>query len=108
MPIYISRGKFTTDAVKGMLAHPENREDAVATLFRLLLSLLCCLLRSLLAHECTTTSRCAAEAARYEAMDLAYRGMAIVARTAMIAIAIVSSTSVKAFRSRDERDRLRV
>jgi len=29
MPIYISRGKFTTDAVKGMLAKPENREEAV-------------------------------------------------------------------------------
>lgn len=34
MPIYISRGKFTTDAVKGMLANPENREEAVATLFK--------------------------------------------------------------------------
>ena len=34
MPIYISRGKFTTDAVNGMLAKPENREEAVATLFK--------------------------------------------------------------------------
>jgi len=34
MPIYISRGKFTADAVKGMLAKPENREDAVANLFK--------------------------------------------------------------------------
>jgi uncharacterized protein with GYD domain len=34
MPIYISRGKFTTDAVKGMMAKPENREDAVADLCR--------------------------------------------------------------------------
>jgi uncharacterized protein with GYD domain len=34
MPIYISRGKFTTDAVKGMLAKPENREEAVANLFK--------------------------------------------------------------------------
>lgn len=34
MPIYISRGKFTTDAVKGMLTKPENREDAVSTLFK--------------------------------------------------------------------------
>src|SRR3990172_94824 len=34
MPIYISRGKFTTDAVKGMLAKPENREEAVAALFK--------------------------------------------------------------------------
>ena len=25
MPIYISRGRFTSDAVKGMLAKPENR-----------------------------------------------------------------------------------
>ena len=33
MPIYISRGRFTSDAVKGMLAKPENREDAVAKLF---------------------------------------------------------------------------
>jgi hypothetical protein len=34
MPIYISRGRFTVDAVKGMLAHPENREQAVAKLSR--------------------------------------------------------------------------
>jgi uncharacterized protein with GYD domain len=34
MSIYISRGRFTSDAVKGMLAKPENREDAVAKLFR--------------------------------------------------------------------------
>jgi len=34
MPIYISRGKFTTDAVKGMLAKPENREEAVNNLFK--------------------------------------------------------------------------
>jgi uncharacterized protein with GYD domain len=26
MPIFISRGRFTSDAVKGMLAKPENRE----------------------------------------------------------------------------------
>jgi uncharacterized protein with GYD domain len=34
MPIYISRGRFTTAAVKGMLAKPENREQAVAKLFK--------------------------------------------------------------------------
>jgi uncharacterized protein with GYD domain len=34
MPIYISRGRFTLDAIKGMVAKPENREDAVATLFK--------------------------------------------------------------------------
>jgi uncharacterized protein with GYD domain len=34
MPIYISRGRFTSDAVKGMLAKPENREEAVAKLFK--------------------------------------------------------------------------
>jgi uncharacterized protein with GYD domain len=34
MPIYISRGRFTSDAVKGMLANPENREEAVARLFK--------------------------------------------------------------------------
>jgi uncharacterized protein with GYD domain len=34
MPIYISRGRFTADAVKGMLAKPENREEAVAKLFK--------------------------------------------------------------------------
>jgi len=33
MPIYISRGRFTSGAVKGMLAKPENREEAVAKLF---------------------------------------------------------------------------
>jgi uncharacterized protein with GYD domain len=34
MPIYISRGRFTADAVKGMLAKPENRQEAVAQLFK--------------------------------------------------------------------------
>jgi uncharacterized protein with GYD domain len=34
MPIYISRGRFTSDAIKGMLAKPENREEAVANLFK--------------------------------------------------------------------------
>src|SRR6267142_2221951 len=34
LPIYISRGKFSTDAVKGMLAKPENREEAVGNLFK--------------------------------------------------------------------------
>jgi uncharacterized protein with GYD domain len=34
MPIYISRGRFTSDAVKGLLANPENREEAVAKLFK--------------------------------------------------------------------------
>jgi uncharacterized protein with GYD domain len=33
MPIYISRGCFTSDAVKGMVAKPENREEAVSKLF---------------------------------------------------------------------------
>jgi hypothetical protein len=30
MPIYISRGRFSSDAVKGMVAKPENREEAVS------------------------------------------------------------------------------
>ncbi|MGO8920895.1 MAG: GYD domain-containing protein [Stellaceae bacterium] len=34
MPIFISRGRFTADAVKDMLAKPENREEAVANLFK--------------------------------------------------------------------------
>src|SRR6478736_7015706 len=34
MPIYISRGRFTTDAVRGMMAKPENREEAVSALFK--------------------------------------------------------------------------
>jgi len=34
MPIYISRGRFTTDAIEGMMANAENREEAVSNLFR--------------------------------------------------------------------------
>ena len=33
MPIYISRGRFTSEAVKGMVAKPENRKEAVSKLF---------------------------------------------------------------------------
>ena len=32
MPVYISRGRFTPDAIKGMLNKPENREQAVTKL----------------------------------------------------------------------------
>jgi uncharacterized protein with GYD domain len=32
MTIYISRGRFTSDAVKGMVTKPENREEAVSKL----------------------------------------------------------------------------
>src|SRR5262245_63307910 len=32
MTIYISRGRCTSDAVKGMVAKPENREEAVSKL----------------------------------------------------------------------------
>jgi len=34
MPIYISRGRFTADAVKDLLAKPENREEALSKLFK--------------------------------------------------------------------------
>jgi uncharacterized protein with GYD domain len=34
MSIYISRGRFTSAAIKGMLAKPENREEAVAKLYK--------------------------------------------------------------------------
>ena len=33
MPLYISRGRFNSDAIKGMVAKPENREEAVSKLF---------------------------------------------------------------------------
>jgi uncharacterized protein with GYD domain len=32
MPIFITQGRYTPDAVKGMVANPENRERAVADL----------------------------------------------------------------------------
>jgi uncharacterized protein with GYD domain len=34
MTVYISRGRFTPDAIKGMLNKPENREQAVTKLFQ--------------------------------------------------------------------------
>ena len=32
MAIYITQGRYTSDAIKGMVANPENREKAVADL----------------------------------------------------------------------------
>jgi uncharacterized protein with GYD domain len=32
MPIYITQGRYTRDAIKGMLVKPEDRADAVARL----------------------------------------------------------------------------
>ena len=34
MPVYISRGRFTTDAIKDLMAKPENREEALSDLFK--------------------------------------------------------------------------
>ena len=34
MPICISRGRFTADAIEGMMAKAENREEAVSNLFK--------------------------------------------------------------------------
>ncbi len=33
MPIFITQGRFTQDAIKGMLAKPEDRAEAVEQLF---------------------------------------------------------------------------
>ena len=33
MPVFITQGRFTQDAVKGMLAKPEDRAESVAQLF---------------------------------------------------------------------------
>jgi uncharacterized protein with GYD domain len=32
MPIYITQGRYTRDAIKGMIVRPEDRADAVARL----------------------------------------------------------------------------
>ena len=32
MPIFITQGRYTSDAFKGMVANPENREKAIADL----------------------------------------------------------------------------
>ncbi|MDR7035999.1 MULTISPECIES: GYD domain-containing protein [Methylobacterium] len=32
MPLFITQGRFTTEAVRGMMANPENREEAVRDL----------------------------------------------------------------------------
>jgi len=33
MPLFITQGRYTQDAVKGMLAKPEDRAEAVGQLF---------------------------------------------------------------------------
>ena len=33
MPLFITQGRFTQDAVKGMLARPKDRAEAVSQLF---------------------------------------------------------------------------
>ncbi|WP_157961410.1 GYD domain-containing protein [Microvirga flavescens] len=33
MPLFITQGRFTSEALRGMLANPENREEAVSQLF---------------------------------------------------------------------------
>ena len=34
MAIFITQGRYTSDAIKGMIANPENREKAVADLMK--------------------------------------------------------------------------
>ena len=33
MPVFITQGRYTQDAVKGMMAKPEDRAESVAQLF---------------------------------------------------------------------------
>lgn len=33
MPVFITQGRFTQDAIKGMLAKPEDRSESVGQLF---------------------------------------------------------------------------
>jgi hypothetical protein len=74
MPIYISRGRFTSDAVKGMVAKPENREEAVSKLFESMsymnLSALSRLARS---QGCTTSWRLTAARLKKRTGDLPTR-----------------------------------
>ncbi len=42
MPIYISRGRYTSDAVNGMISAPEDREPAIAKVFEKLGGKLLC------------------------------------------------------------------
>jgi uncharacterized protein with GYD domain len=42
LPIYISRGRYTSDAVQGMIAAPEDREPAIAKVFEKLGGKLLC------------------------------------------------------------------
>jgi len=42
MPIFISRGCYTADAVRGMLAAPEDREPSIAKVFEKLGGKLLC------------------------------------------------------------------
>jgi uncharacterized protein with GYD domain len=42
MPIYISRGCYTADAVRGMMANPEDRERSIASAFEKLGGKLLC------------------------------------------------------------------
>lgn len=42
MPIYISRGCYTADAVRGMMAMPEDREPSIAGVFEKLGGKLLC------------------------------------------------------------------
>jgi GYD domain len=42
MPIYISRGCYTADAVRGMMAAPEDREPSIAGVFEKLGGKLLC------------------------------------------------------------------
>lgn len=42
MPIFISRGCYTADAVRGMIAKPEDREPTIASVFEKLGGKLLC------------------------------------------------------------------
>jgi uncharacterized protein with GYD domain len=42
VPIYISRGCYTADAVRGMMAKPEDREPSIASVFEKLGGKLLC------------------------------------------------------------------
>jgi uncharacterized protein with GYD domain len=95
MPIFISRGCYTADAVRGMMAAPEDREPSIAKVFEKLGGKLLCYYVTLGEFDWLLIGEFPDEMAASSAILVAMAGGSV--SNAQTTVAMTSQQAMKAF-----------
>jgi uncharacterized protein with GYD domain len=96
VPIFISRGCYTADAVRGMMAAPEDREPAIAKVFEKLGGKLLCYYVTLGEFDWLLIAEFADEKAAASGMLVAMAGGSV--SNVQTTLAMTSKQAMEAFR----------